>query len=116
MGVLLALNREGRTVVMVTHDEALAKCARRVVTMRDGQVVADTAQEAPAERAKGGDPVRPADYTRMAASSLVAAPVRSCLTMLGIVIGVAAITSMAAIGSGARSKVSEQIRSASVPT
>ena len=46
MGVLLALNREGRTVVMVTHDEALAKCARRVVTMRDGQVVADTAQEA----------------------------------------------------------------------
>ena len=55
--------------------------------------------------------MRPADYARMAASSLVAAPVRSCLTMLGIVIGVAAITSMAAIGSGARSKVSEQIRS-----
>ena len=47
----------------------------------------------------------------MAASSLVAAPIRSCLTMLGIVIGVAAITSMAAIGAGARSKVSEQIRS-----
>jgi putative ABC transport system ATP-binding protein len=44
MGVC-ALNREGRTVVMVTHDEALAKCARRVVTMRDGEVVADTAQE-----------------------------------------------------------------------
>ena len=47
MGVLLALNREGRTVVMVTHDEALAKCACRVITMRDGQVVADTAHEAP---------------------------------------------------------------------
>jgi len=55
--------------------------------------------------------VRLTDYTRMAASSLVAAPIRSCLTMLGIVIGVAAITSMAAIGAGARSKVSDQIRS-----
>ncbi len=51
------------------------------------------------------------DYAQLAGSSLVAAPVRSCLTMIGIVIGVAAMTSMAAIGSGARSKVSDQIRS-----
>jgi len=55
--------------------------------------------------------MRAVDYTRLAASSLGAAPVRSCLTMLGIVIGVAAMTSMAAIGAGARSKVTEQIRS-----
>jgi putative ABC transport system permease protein len=55
--------------------------------------------------------MRAFDYARLAASSLGAAPVRSCLTMLGIVIGVAAMTSMAAIGAGARSKVSEQIRS-----
>ena len=46
LGVLLALNREGRTIVMVTHDEALARCASRIVTMRDGEVVADTAQQA----------------------------------------------------------------------
>jgi putative ABC transport system ATP-binding protein len=50
VGVLLALNHEGRTVVMVTHDEALARHASRVVTMRDGQVVADTAQRSPRER------------------------------------------------------------------
>jgi len=43
--VLLALNREGRTVVMVTHDRALAGFASRIVTMRDGAVVADTAQQ-----------------------------------------------------------------------
>jgi putative ABC transport system ATP-binding protein len=45
LGVLLALNREGRTVVMVTHDQALAGYASRTVTMRDGEVVADTAQQ-----------------------------------------------------------------------
>lgn len=55
--------------------------------------------------------MRPADYVRLAASALTAAPVRSCLTMLGIVIGVAAMTSMAAIGAGAKSKVSDEIRS-----
>jgi putative ABC transport system permease protein len=55
--------------------------------------------------------MRPADYVRLAASALTTAPVRSCLTMLGIVIGVAAMTSMAAIGAGARSKVSDEIRS-----
>ena len=54
--------------------------------------------------------MRLTDYARLATSSLAAAPVRSCLTMLGIVIGVAAITSMAAIGAGARSKVQDQIR------
>jgi len=40
--VLLAINREGRTVVMVTHDKALAAFASRIVTMRDGCVLADT--------------------------------------------------------------------------
>src|SRR6185437_8834792 len=63
-----------------------------------------------ADRAKGGGQLKLADYARLAASSLAASPVRSCLTMLGIVIGVAAITSMAAIGAGARSKVRDQIR------
>ena len=43
MGVLLALNDEGRTIVMVTHDESLARSASRIVTMRDGRGIADTA-------------------------------------------------------------------------
>jgi ABC-type lipoprotein export system ATPase subunit len=31
---------------MVTHDQALARYASRIVTMRDGEVAADTAQQA----------------------------------------------------------------------
>jgi putative ABC transport system ATP-binding protein len=42
LNVLLGLNREGRSIVMVTHDQQLARSASRIVTMRDGQVVADT--------------------------------------------------------------------------
>ena len=36
------LNADGTTVVVVTHDEKLASAAKRVVHMRDGQVVHDT--------------------------------------------------------------------------
>lgn len=41
MAVLQALNRENRSVVMVTHDEVLARCAKRIISMRDGQIVGD---------------------------------------------------------------------------
>ena len=33
------LNRDGTTLVVVTHDEVLALAARRVVHMRDGLIV-----------------------------------------------------------------------------
>ena len=37
--LLRTVNREGRTVVVVTHDAVVAAAASRVVTMRDGRVV-----------------------------------------------------------------------------
>jgi putative ABC transport system ATP-binding protein len=40
MDLLIALNREGTTVVMVTHDEREAKRAGRIVRVFDGQLVA----------------------------------------------------------------------------
>jgi putative ABC transport system ATP-binding protein len=36
--LILALNREGRTIVLVTHNEGLAHRARRMVRLRDGRV------------------------------------------------------------------------------
>ncbi|MEI9813844.1 MAG: ABC transporter ATP-binding protein [Acidobacteriota bacterium] len=40
--LLLSLNkREGTTLVLVTHDQALAARADRIVTLRDGVVIAD---------------------------------------------------------------------------
>jgi putative ABC transport system ATP-binding protein len=45
IALLGRLNADGTTVVVVTHDEKLANAARRVVHMRDGQVVDDGASE-----------------------------------------------------------------------
>ncbi|HGS5355620.1 TPA: ABC transporter ATP-binding protein [Vibrio cholerae] len=35
------LHHEGRTIIVVTHDNELAKRTKRIVTIRDGQVVSD---------------------------------------------------------------------------
>jgi len=41
MDIFQRLNREGRTVVLVTHEQTIAEHARRVVNIRDGNVTAD---------------------------------------------------------------------------
>ncbi len=42
MRLLGELNDAGKTIVMVTHEEDIAAYARRVIRMRDGQVVEDS--------------------------------------------------------------------------
>lgn len=48
IALLTRLNREGTTVVVVTHDEELAAAARRVVHMRDGVIIDDRPRGEPA--------------------------------------------------------------------
>ncbi len=42
--LLMNLNEQGTTVVYVTHDQALARLAHRIVTVRDGLITSDTRQ------------------------------------------------------------------------
>src|SRR5918993_4001830 len=56
-------------------------------------------------------PMRLTEAVRSAFSAIGANALRSLLTMLGIVIGVAAVIAMVAIGAGARNLVDRQIRS-----
>ena len=42
MNLFLNLNAEGRTLIMVTHDEHIAEQCRRTITLVDGLVVAET--------------------------------------------------------------------------
>ncbi len=41
LGTLQSLNDRGMTVVLVTHDAAIAAFCRRIVTVQDGQIIAD---------------------------------------------------------------------------
>jgi putative ABC transport system ATP-binding protein len=43
--MLVRLNESGRTIVLITHEEEVAEYARRVVRLRDGRIVSDTASD-----------------------------------------------------------------------
>lgn len=47
MRILKELNREGRTVILITHDNTIAEQAKRIIRIQDGRIVSDSA--APAE-------------------------------------------------------------------
>ena len=46
LGIFERLSDEGRTVVLITHEDEVATHARRVIRVRDGQIVADERPEA----------------------------------------------------------------------
>ena len=45
MDLLTELNKEGTTIVMVTHSQKDASCAQRIVNLFDGQIVSDVKNE-----------------------------------------------------------------------
>ncbi|HJV51695.1 MAG TPA: ABC transporter ATP-binding protein [Noviherbaspirillum sp.] len=58
MALLQKLNRQGMTIVIVTHEPDVAVFASRIITFRDGAVIRDEAnqpQDAQAQLAGGGD-------------------------------------------------------------
>jgi macrolide transport system ATP-binding/permease protein len=122
MNIFRDLNAAGQTVVMVTHDTDLARHGHRRIVMHDGRIVDDAptgrgGKRAPAAAVHGPSSARPGARARLAEALSFAwrvlrgNPVRSVLTTLGVVVGIAAIIAMVAIGDGARSRVTDQIRS-----
>jgi len=55
--LLQALNREGRTIIMVTHDDYVARHARRILRLRDGQLVSDEMVPNPIDAAHANEAV-----------------------------------------------------------
>ncbi|CAN7638289.1 MacB family efflux pump subunit [Pseudorhodoferax sp. LjRoot39] len=120
MTILAELHALGHTVVIVTHDMGVAGHAERIVELRDGRVVADgptprasarpaavlrPEAQAPSRGLLGGWADRLREALRMALLAMNAHKLRTLLTMLGIVIGIASVVSVVALGEGARRKV-----------
>ncbi|HSC79666.1 MAG TPA: MacB family efflux pump subunit [Chitinolyticbacter sp.] len=116
---LKELHARGHTVILVTHDAHVAAQAERVIEIRDGRIVADRRNDAGRDEEAAPDrpapPVHPkgwaANWGRfveafsMAWRSLVANRLRTLLTMLGIIIGIASVVSIVALGEGMQQSV-----------
>ncbi len=147
MTILKELHAQGHTIILVTHDMAVASHADRIITLRDGRVVEDSGHRAADDNAASPSPSgapahpQPGDGSqlapppvgqdaqdtgaavrtaspgwdryreagRMALHAMLAHRMRTFLTMLGIIIGIAAVVSVVALGQGARAKVIDDI-------
>jgi macrolide transport system ATP-binding/permease protein len=120
MAILVKLHGQGHTIIVVTHDSDIAAYAHRIVRIADGRITSDEQQ--PATDAEGQSP--PAEFAvdakpgtavlgeavKMALRSLLHNRMRTALTMLGIIIGVASVVALMAIGNGAKQDVLERIQ------
>ncbi|OZD43255.1 ABC transporter ATP-binding protein [Rhodococcus sp. 06-1477-1B] len=77
--LLLATTGQGRTLVMVTHDADVARRCSRIVRVRDGRIVGDSAQDAVAPGVEGSS-VRPMVAGHAAVAPAVAPSVATAAT------------------------------------
>ncbi|MFA6613571.1 MAG: ABC transporter permease [Endomicrobiia bacterium] len=121
MQILTDLNKKGISVILVTHEPDIAQWANRVITIKDGQVISDTKKEEtqefvskPLKIKKDEAHLSLAEFSEnffSAIRAILSNKTRSILTMLGIIIGVASIISMLALGNGAQKSLEKQITS-----
>ncbi len=121
------LHAAGISIVMVTHESEIAAHATRILRLKDGRIVGDERAPgadrptAPLSRSEEGakPPVGGAgpwltgfrEFSLSALRAVVANKVRSALSMLGILIGVAAVIAMLALGRGAQKAVESRLSS-----
>ena len=117
MKLLRELSASGHTIILITHEREVAEQAQRIIEIRDGRIVSDPGPCLPEGPAPDFSPhvdrTSPlsdvVEATRTALRALRANLFRTVLTLLGIVIGVASVIAMLAIGDGAKQKVIDQV-------
>jgi len=121
MKILGELHAEGHTIILVTHDRHIAEHADRVIEIKDGKIIADhrqqheetassTADTAPTgKKTAFGAAGRFTSAIHMAWRAILGHKLRAFLTMLGIIIGIASVVSVVALGQGAQQQVLSQI-------
>ncbi|RCL03200.1 MAG: ABC transporter [Candidatus Tokpelaia sp. JSC189] len=125
--ILEELHAEGHTIIIVTHDMAIARRTERIIEISDGKILSDCTRKLletiPSRENINVEYVlsrhkisfwrslidRFGEAFRMALLSMNAHRMRTFLTMLGVIIGIAAVISMVALGNGTQKQILENI-------
>ncbi|CNB36181.1 MacB family efflux pump subunit [Yersinia intermedia] len=134
LNILKDLHQQGHTVVIVTHDMSIAEHAQRIVELRDGEVITDRQMQSaesvstatveqeisitskPALTAWKAQRDRLQEAFKMAILAMAAQRLRTVLTMLGIIIGIASVVSVVALGKGSQQQVLANINAMGTST
>lgn len=119
--ILKQLNESGITIVMVTHEDEIGKQAKRLIRMRDGQILSDERLDQFKPSTKNNHDNQFAlpkntlkdflIYFEQGFKTLLANKVRTILSMLGVLIGVAAVVTILALGKGAETEIKKNLQS-----
>ncbi|EJP75296.1 MULTISPECIES: MacB family efflux pump subunit [Campylobacter] len=120
MEILVNLHKLGHTIIIVTHDPKIAEYANRVIEIKDGNIISDTTKKDEIFTAKKHDAPQKSAFVyykdqliesfKMSISAMLSHKLRSLLTMLGIIIGIAAVISVVALGKGSQEQILAGIR------
>lgn len=122
MAILRELHSQGHTIIIVTHDPKIAKSAQRIIEISDGHIISDAVNSSFVvdssehrnvkyiNKGQTRDTLlakfdRFKDAFKMAILSMCSQRLRSFLTMLGIIIGIASVVSVVALGEGSRQQI-----------
>lgn len=125
MQILQNLNAQGHTIIMVTHDPNLAAQAERIIELKDGYVIADYKTEHYQQTQAQPETIlnkhrksafssfvdRLLEAFKMSLLAMRAHKMRTLLTMLGIIIGIASVVSVVGLGKGSQAQILTNISS-----
>ena len=122
MDIIKDLHRQGHTIILVTHDSKIAAQASRIIEIKDGEIVSDERKASDFyEAAEQMEDIKRSRWDtlkyrfleslNMSVHAIFSNKMRSLLTMLGIIIGIASVVSVVALGNASQAKIMEQINS-----
>ncbi|ANE34085.1 macrolide-specific efflux protein, ATP-binding/permease protein MacB [Campylobacter hyointestinalis subsp. lawsonii CCUG 27631] len=126
MQILKDLHKSGHTIIVVTHDKDIASWADRIIEIKDGNILSDSKKQnniyefkKASEGIKKGFKAsldRFLESFSMSVGAIKAHKLRSFLTMLGIIIGIASVVCVVALAKGSQEKILNEINKVGTST